>query len=194
MCDHPFTPGTFPNLRRGARGLPKGAALAKGTALAILVALGGCVSEEAKPPLSGTAAVTNQPVGQGVNVRPGSSEDFIVNVGRRIYFDADSAALNETARETLDNQARWLKQYPRYKVKIQGYADDSGGKSGNDAISLKRAQAAAAYLASQGVTGSRIKVKSYGNDKTRLPNDCADLECRSQNRHVRTVLVDDVGV
>ena len=27
------------------------------------------------------------PVGGGVDVPPGSNEDFIVNVGRRIYFD-----------------------------------------------------------------------------------------------------------
>jgi len=163
-------------------------------ALALALPLAGCVSEEERPSISGAAAITNQPVGQGVNVRPGSSEDFIVNIGRRIYFDADSAALGETARETLDNQAEWLRKYPRYHVKIQGYADDSGGKAGNDAISLKRAQATAAYLVSKGVTNNRVKVKSYGNDKTRLPNDCADIACKSQNRHVRTVLVDDVGV
>ena len=38
------------------------------------------------------------PVGAGINVPPGSNEDFIVNVGRRVYFAENSAALDDTAR------------------------------------------------------------------------------------------------
>ena len=69
---------------------------------------------------------TNAPVQGGVNVAPGSEEDFMVNVGRRTFFAQGSAELDETARVTLDKQAQWLAQYPSWKIKLQGFADDPG--------------------------------------------------------------------
>ena len=42
---------------------------------------------------------------------PGSPEDFIVNVGDRVYFAFDSFELDADAQELLQDQAAWLKQY-----------------------------------------------------------------------------------
>src|SRR5215218_9140639 len=67
--------------------------------LAALVLLPGCMTE--KPVVEATGV----PVGAGVDVPPGSNEDVIVNVGRRIYFDESSADINDTARVTLRKQA-----------------------------------------------------------------------------------------
>ena len=61
------------------------------------------------PPPDGT----NAPVQGGVNVTPGSEEDFMVNVGRRTFFAPGSADLDDTARVTLDKQVHWLNQYPQ---------------------------------------------------------------------------------
>src|SRR3954469_3700451 len=82
-------------------------------ALATLVLPLGCISE--KPVIEATGA----PVGAGVNVPPGSNENFIVNVGRRTYFDENSAELNEVAQVTLRKQAEWLTRYARYRIKIE---------------------------------------------------------------------------
>ena len=41
----------------------------------------------------------------------GSHEDLIVNVGDRVYFAYDSFDLDEDAKELLQHQAAWLKQY-----------------------------------------------------------------------------------
>src|SRR5215203_1772796 len=89
------------------------------TALIALALPVGCMTEE-KPIVEATGV----PVGGGINVVPGSNEDFIVNVGRRIYFDEGSAELTETSKVTLRNQADWLQRYARYRVKIEGFADD----------------------------------------------------------------------
>ena len=110
--------------------------------LAALVLLPGCMTE--KPVVEATGV----PVGAGVDVPPGSNEDFIVNVGRRIYFDESSADINDTARVTLRKQAEWLSRYARYKIKIEGFADDRGSPEHNRALGLRRADAARAYLAS----------------------------------------------
>jgi peptidoglycan-associated lipoprotein len=127
---------------------------------------------------------TNAPVAGGVNVQGGSEEDFIVNVGRRTFFEQSSATLDDTARLTLDKQAQWLLQYPHWKVKLQGFADDPGSAAEQKTLSQKRADAVRAYLASKGVGTDRMKAKGYGRD--RLVGDCADIECTSQNRRVIT--------
>jgi peptidoglycan-associated lipoprotein len=150
--------------------------------------LSACMTE--KPIVEATGA----PVGAGVDVPAGSNEDFIVNVGRRIYFDEGSAEVNEVARATLRKQAEWLARYTRYRIKIEGFADDRGTPDSNRALGLKRADAARAYLLSIGVPAARMRTKTFGNLKERLVNDCNDASCRAQNRRVVTVLEQETGV
>lgn len=150
-------------------------------ALAAMLALGGCIDALATRPVSvDTAAIT---------VPPGGSEDFVVNVGRRTYFREASTELDSVAKETLDKQAAWLKRYPVWTVKIQGFADDPGSREANVSVSARRAQAVRAYLVSQGIGESRMTMKGYGRE--RLVRDCSDLSCQSQNRRVVTNLVGD---
>ena len=137
---------------------------------------------------------TGAPVGAGVNVPAGSNEDFIVNVGRRIYFDEGSAEINDVAKATLQRQADWLARYARYKIKIDGFADDRGTPDTNKALGLRRADAARGYLASLGVPALRMRTKTFGNLKERLVNDCNEASCRAQNRRVVTVLEQETGI
>jgi peptidoglycan-associated lipoprotein len=130
--------------------------------------------------------VTNAPVSGGINVTPGSEEDFMVSVGRRTFFKQSSAELDDTARATLDKQAEWLNQYPQWKVKLQGSADDPGAPKVQLALSQKRADVVRDYLASRGIASARMLAKGYGRDK--IGEDCPDIECKSQNRRVVTNL------
>jgi peptidoglycan-associated lipoprotein len=120
---------------------------------------------------------SNAPVEGGVNVQAGSEEDFIVNVGRRTFFKQSSAELDDTARVTLEKQAQWLRQYPQWKVKVQGFADDPGSPAQQTQLSQRRAEAVRDFLASKGVSPDRMKSKGYGRD--RLVGDCADIECKA---------------
>jgi peptidoglycan-associated lipoprotein len=162
-----------------------------GRAFAAIAALGllaACVTE--RPVVEATGA----PVGAGVNVPAGSNEDFIVNVGRRIYFDEGSAEINDVAKATLQKQADWLARYTRYKIKVEGFADDRGTLDTNKALGLRRADAARGYLASLGVPAARMRTKTFGNLKERLVNDCNEASCRAQNRRVVTVLEQETGI
>jgi peptidoglycan-associated lipoprotein len=154
--------------------------------LAIMAIVAGCASSGRQNASLQTTSASpgNEPVQGSVNVQGGTEEDFIVNVGRRTFFEEGSAVLDETAKVTLDKQAMWLNQYPQWKVKLQGFADDPGGAGEQKALSQKRAEAVKTYLASRGIAPDRMKAKGYGRD--RLVGDCADIECQSQNRRVIT--------
>jgi len=159
-------------------------------ALVMAVALTGCASEIGPP--APKEATNDVPVGGGVNVPPGSNEDFIVNVGRRVFFVENSAALDDTAKTTLDNQANWLSTYKGYRIKVEGFTDEKGSAQFNMQLGQKRADAVATYLTSKGIAPGRIKAKSFGNEPTRKVKSCEDISCWSQNRRAVTVLVTDV--
>jgi peptidoglycan-associated lipoprotein len=122
----------------------------------------------------------------GASSAPGSQQDFVVNVGDRVFFETDSSDLTEQARATLDKQAQWLGNYNRYSFTIEGHADERGTREYNIALGARRAQTVREYLVSRGVAASRMRTISYG--KERPVAVCDDISCWSQNRRAVTVL------
>jgi peptidoglycan-associated lipoprotein len=118
---------------------------------------------------------------------PGSQQDFVVNVGDRVFFETDSTELTPQARATLDKQAQWLTTYSQYgQFTVEGHADERGTREYNIALGARRAQTTRDYLASRGVQASRMRTISYG--KERPVAVCNDISCWSQNRRAVTVL------
>lgn len=165
---------TAPFLRRAAL-----AALLLGLAACSTTEGARITVPEVNPNESGQ---TNDPAAGFANAGPGSEEDFILNVGRRIFFTSGSATLDATAKATLDKQAAWLTANPRWLAKLQGFADDPGSDAAQVTLSQKRADASMAYLVSKGVDAKRLWAKGYGKD--RMVRDCPDTACKVQNRRV----------
>ena len=117
---------------------------------------------------------------------PGSQQDFVVNVGDRVFFETDSTELTPQSRATLDKQAQWLTNYSQYAFTIEGHADERGTREYNIALGARRAQAARDYLVSRGIQANRMRTISYG--KERPVAACNDISCWSQNRRAVTVL------
>jgi peptidoglycan-associated lipoprotein len=117
---------------------------------------------------------------------PGSQQDFVVNVGDRVFFETDSTELTPQSRATLDKQAQWLTNYSQYAFTIEGHADERGTREYNIALGARRAQTARDYLISRGIQANRMRTISYG--KERPVAVCNDISCWSQNRRAVTVL------
>lgn len=138
------------------------------------------------------AACANKPKSTGSTASvggvatPGSSQDFVVNVGDRVFFETDSTELTIVSRGTLDRQAAWLKRYPSYAITIEGHADERGTREYNIALGARRAEVVRAYLVGQGVGANRFRTISYG--KERPVAVCNDISCWSQNRRAVTVV------
>jgi len=135
------------------------------------------------------AACAQNPTDQaGANAAatPGSAQDFVVNVGDRVWFQVDSSELTQQSTATLEKQAQWLRAYPQYAFTIEGHADERGTREYNIALGARRAQAVRDYLASRGIQAHRMRTISYG--KERPVAVCNDISCWSQNRRSVTVL------
>ena len=131
-------------------------------------------------------AGVDQALGTSRPAAPGSQQDFVVNVGDRVFFETDLTELTPQARSTLDKQAQWLQNYNRYTFLIEGHADERGTREYNIALGAQRAQTVREYLGSRGIEPSRMRTISYG--KERPVAVCNDISCWSQNRRAVTVL------
>jgi peptidoglycan-associated lipoprotein len=131
-------------------------------------------------------ANTNQDQAAAGRATPGSSQDFVVNVRDRVFFTVDATDVTPEGRTTLDRQATWLRQYPRYTFTIEGHADERGTREYNIALGARRAASVRDYLISRGIEASRMRTISYG--KERPVAVCNDDSCWNQNRRAVTAL------
>jgi peptidoglycan-associated lipoprotein len=148
--------------------------------LVVALSMGACAN---KNPLGGADGAGG---GLAGSAAPGSQQDFVVNVGDRVFFESDQTELSPQAIATLEKQAQWLQQYNRYAFTIEGHADERGTREYNIALGARRAQSVRTYLASRGIDPSRMRTISYG--KERPVAVCNDISCWSQNRRAVTVL------
>lgn len=146
-------------------------------AIGVGLTLAACASDK---------AVDSSLLGAGGSAAPGTSQDFVVNVGDRVFFETDSTDLTPTAAATLDKQAQWLNQFPSYAITIEGHADERGTREYNFALGSRRAQVTRDYLVGKGIAASRLKTVSFG--KERPVAVCDDISCWSQNRRAVTTL------
>ena len=139
-----------------------------------------------------------QTAGSGVDVTEVDGGDAIlVNLPDGVTFATGSYTINQTFRNTLDNVAANLQQYPNSLIDVYGYTDSTGSDSFNQRLSEQRAQAVADYMTSRGVSSSRIRWQGFGEDARYAVGDNNTAEGRALNRRVEIKIVpfdqDDVN-
>ena len=135
-------------------------------------------------PTAPTGPVTGGNVGGPV---AGSEQDFVVNVGDRVYFDLDSYSVRPEAQPRLDAQAAWLARYPQVTVRIEGNADERGTREYNLALGARRAEAVRTYLIQRGVPAGRIDTISFGKERPIAEGSNEDAFARYRNAHTAIV-------
>lgn len=131
-----------------------------------------------------TPDVEQEPVDTGP--APGTQEDLDEEAGDRVFFAFDSSELTFAARQTLQAQASWLRQFPNVNITIEGHADERGTREYNLALGDRRATAAKNYLVALGISEGRISTISYGKERPAVlgSNEAA----WAQNRRAVTVV------
>lgn len=135
-------------------------------------------------PTAPTGPVTGGEMGAAV---PGSEQDFVVNVGDRIYFDLNSYDIRPEAYPRLDAQAQWLQRYPQVTVRIEGNADERGTREYNLALGARRAESIRTYLVNRGIPAGRIDTISFGKERPIAAGSNEEAWARNRNGHTAIV-------
>ncbi|KUI98417.1 OmpA family protein [Vibrio sp. MEBiC08052] len=128
------------------------------------------VVEEAPEPVPAESADT--PVIKTVKKSLSSESSFALN----------SAVLNKQGVADLQEAVELMSRHSQATATVTGYTDSTGSKEYNQSLSLKRAQAVAEQLVSQGIDADRITVRGMGESAPVASNDTK--EGRAKNRRV----------
>ena len=148
---------------------------------AAVLFVAACESGSQDPMISGDSESLTRD-----EVRPGSAEDFLVNVGDRVFFGYDRYDLTAAARATLERQAEWLQRYPNRRLVVEGHADERGTREYNLALGERRADTVKNYLVAVGVSPSRVSTISYGKEQPAILG--ATEAAWAQNRRGVTIV------
>jgi peptidoglycan-associated lipoprotein len=114
-------------------------------------------------------------------------EDLLAKL-QDIYFDYDKHAIRADAETTLQANAvalrEILKQYPGYKLKIEGFCDERGSDEYNLALGDRRAKNAQDFLVRLGLPADQLETVSYGKEKPVCTEHNED--CWKKNRRAHT--------
>ena len=82
-----------------------------------------------------------------------------------VYFEFDKFNLNSKSLQTLKSAVAAMKDNSSLKITISGHADERGTREYNLALGQRRAESVRDYFAINGISGNRVMVKSYGEER-----------------------------
>jgi outer membrane protein OmpA-like peptidoglycan-associated protein len=116
-----------------------------------------------------------------------------------IFFDFGSQSLTQESKQILDHFFEQLRDNPKKKLKIHGFADGIGNAQDNLELSTERAREARNYLTYKGIRVDRMQIEVFGEANPLMANkdegdDLTDApKNRKWNRRVALKLVDEFG-
>ena len=103
-----------------------------------------------------------------------------------VFFDTNSATLNDKAASTVAEAAGIAKSMASSRVTVTGFTDTDGSPAYNMALSLRRAQAVKAALVASGVSAAAVTISGKGEEGLLVATpDQAKME---SNRRVQIVV------
>lgn len=136
---------------------------------------------------SAQAAVPLRSSAVTVKDEPIAAPALIESVHADIYFDFGKTRLRADAIETLQQQARVLKQDGNWALLIQGYTDRHGSVEYNKMLALRRGESVKQFLTELGIPADSMKVVSLGQDAAIC--DDPTPTCKRLTRRVHLELV-----
>jgi peptidoglycan-associated lipoprotein len=149
--------------------------------------------ESAKAPPPVPSQPVTQPVAQ--TRRPGMPSEAtkatiqsLIDRIQDIYFGYDKHNLTPEAESTLQSDAKTLreilKDYPNYKLTIEGFCDERGSDEYNIALGDQRAKNAEDFLERLGLPASQLRTVSYGKEKPVCTEHTESCWQRNRRAHI----------
>jgi len=170
--------------------------------LALVVVPSGC---KKKAPVSEPSAESTEAAAEPAGDREALDSGDIIGMGtdtlsdgdlgttrsepdlKDVHFAFDRYDLTITAQTMLRENAEWLRANPGVQIIVEGHCDERGSNEYNLALGERRAEAIKNYLVSLGISDSRMRTISYGEE---MPLDPASNEAAwSKNRRGHLLVV-----
>lgn len=133
------------------------------------------------------AELRRETAGTGVEViRQG--DDLVLRMPSGITFAYDRYDIQPQFQSTLNEVASTLAQYQQTYIDILGHTDSTGSYEYNQALSERRAQSVANYLAARGVNPARMATRGYGETQLLVNPERSEAD-RAANRRVEIRVV-----
>ena len=160
-------------------------------ALVCATAVGCSKKVKETPPIdTGTTGTTTAPMDNTGPIRPGAygPSDLDTDAclrNRVVYFDLDQDALKPEFQAAMACHAKYLRDRPSSRLRLEGNADERGSREYNLGLGERRGNAVSSALQANGGSGTQLTVISYGEERP-VCNDSGE-GCWSQNRRVELV-------
>ena len=109
----------------------------------------------------------------------------------RIHFALDQDFISPVSAVILNRIATILNQYPGVSIELEGHTDPRANNDYNQALGMRRAMNARTYLLKQGISASRMTLRSLGETK-RIANSNSKVDY-ARDRRVEIIYRDSDG-
>ncbi len=145
--------------------------------------------QQARASTSTPSSASTPQVSRMPNAQTRARIDTLLGRIEDAYFDYDKHTLRPDAIKALEADSTELrdilKDYPDYKLTVEGHCDERGSAEYNMALGQERADSAKAYLVQVGIPTGQLSTVSYGKEKPIC--DAHDETCWQKNRRVHIV-------
>jgi peptidoglycan-associated lipoprotein len=106
----------------------------------------------------------------------------VISKERSVYFDFDKFDIKADQTAVVERQGKYLAANAALKVRVEGNADERGGREYNLALGQKRAEAVVRGLKAYGAKDNQAEPVSFGSEKPKAEGH--DEAAWAQNRRV----------
>lgn len=106
----------------------------------------------------------------------------LISKERSVYFDFDQFVIKASDGPLIERQGKYLASKPGLAIRVEGNADERGGREYNLALGQKRADAVVRALKVYGVGDKQLEAVSFGKEKPQALGH--DEAAWAQNRRV----------
>jgi len=159
----------------------------------VVFVIAGCASKDgtsttADGAYDDTDATSTYGTGDGTDglATPiGDDRSSLIMNDRIVYFDYDSADLDDASIELLQEHGRYLSDNPGERVRLEGHTDERGSREYNIGLGERRAVSAQAVLVVNGASIDQLVTVSFGEERPAV--FVADESGYAQNRRVELI-------
>lgn len=114
----------------------------------------------------------------------------VVLVFEDIHFEFDKSTLSKEAKDALKRNIIQLKENPKIRMQVAGYASESGTEIYNQGLSERRAQSVKNYLVQENLFSvDKISVIGYGNTRPAIHEvNPSNINSKAAKANMRVLL------